>query len=98
PRRTRAYQVLYWLTPKRTALWRVDPERLDVSWLLDLPSRGDTCFPAIVADGPGRFTIYNYSSPLDGWDRPWCAGQLGPTAIYSVELETGLRTDGRRSP
>ena len=85
-RRTRAYQLFYWMTPKRTALWRVDPERLDVTWLLDLPSRGDTCFPALVTEGPGRYTVFNYSSPLDGWDRPWVAGQLGPTAIYSFAL------------
>jgi hypothetical protein len=86
PRRTRAYQLLYWLTRKRTAVWRVDPDALDVTWLLDLPSRGDTCFPAIVADGPGDYTLYNYSSPLDGWDRPWLAGQLGRTEIHSFKL------------
>jgi hypothetical protein len=86
PRRTRAYQLLYWTTRKRTALWSVDPDRLEVTWLLDLPSRGDTCFPAVVSDGPGRYTVYNYSSALDGWDRPWVAGQLGRTAIHSFEL------------
>jgi len=86
PRRTRLYQLLYWVTPKRTALWRVDPVTLDVTWLADLPSRGDTCFPAIVAEGDGRYTVYNYTSPIDRWDRPWVAGQLGPTHIHALDL------------
>ena len=85
-RRTRLYQLLYWVTPKRTTIWRVDPESLDVTPLIDLPSRGDTCFPAIVRNGPGDYTLYNYSSRLDGWDRPWVAGQLGRTAIHSFTL------------
>jgi hypothetical protein len=85
-RRTKTYQGLYWLTRKRTAVWRVDPDTLDVEWLTDLPSKGDTCFPAIAAEGDGRYTVYNYTSPLDGFDRPWVLGQFGPTHIHALDL------------
>lgn len=85
-RRSKAYQGLYWLTRKRTSLWRVDPDTLDVEWLADLPSRGDTCFPAIAAEGDGRYTVYNYTSPLDGFDRPWVLGQFGPTNVHALDL------------
>jgi hypothetical protein len=85
-RRTKLYQLKYWLTRKRTSLWRIALDPVRVEWLADLPSRGDTCFPAVVDEGAGRFTVYNYSSPLQGRDRRWISGQLGPTWIYATEL------------
>src|SRR5205823_4013932 len=87
PQRTRLYQFIYWATPKRTALWRVDPESLELTWLTDLPGRGDCCFPALVQNGPGRFTVYDYSSPLDRANRPWFFGQRGRTLIYEIDLQ-----------
>ncbi len=36
-----AYQLDYWETPKRCALWDVDPSTLEVSHIVDLPSAGD---------------------------------------------------------
>jgi hypothetical protein len=84
PQRTRL--LIYWATPKRTALWRVDPESLELTWLTDLPGRGDCCFSALVQNGPGRFTVYDYSSPLDRANRPWFIGQRGSTVIYEVDL------------
>jgi hypothetical protein len=92
---TAAYQLDYWRYPKRCALWRVDPATLDVRWQVDLPSRGDTCFPAVPGDpasadgGQETVTIYNYSSPLDGPDVPWLAGQLGRTWIYRSVVRLG---------
>lgn len=92
-----AYDAAYSATPKRCALWRVDPVALDVTWVQDLPSRGDTCFPAMT-QGPGHeVTIYNYTNGLAGaldcpsWpsactDLPWAAGQLLPTEIYRLNL------------
>ena len=51
--------------------------------MLDLPSRGDTCFPAVLeGDAPNERVVYNYSSPIDGPDLPWYLGQRGPTLIY----------------
>lgn len=81
-----AYQYDYWQNPKRCAVWSVDPESLTVSWHEDLPSRGDTCFPEMVEHSDGSRWVYNYSSPLDGEDVSWIAGQGGPTYIYRTEL------------
>lgn len=80
------YQLDYSGHPKRCAVWRVDPDRLSVHHLFDLPSRGDTCFPGILPLGDGRYAIYNYSSPIDGEELTWLEGQLGPTNIYRSVL------------
>jgi hypothetical protein len=89
PARTTLYHFLYWVTRKRTSVWSIDPDTLDVHHLVDLPGSGDTCFPGIVSAGDGVFTIYNYTSPLDGLDRPWVLGQVGRTQIYAVDLRVG---------
>jgi len=84
---TLLYEADYWFRPKRCSLWRVDPGAREVSFVLDLPSAGDTCFPAMVPLGGGRYLVYNYTSPLEGGHDPfWLEGQLGPTHIYSVVL------------
>lgn len=80
------YQVSYWQEPKRCALWEVDPEALTVAWVLDLPSRGDTCFPAALERGEGVFEVWNYSSDPEGPDLSWLEGQKGPTAIFRQDL------------
>ena len=66
-----------------------DPSRsvsLTVTWVADLPSKGDTCFPALMPRQDGTFRIYNYTSPLEGPDLSWIEGQLGPTVIVSTDL------------
>jgi hypothetical protein len=87
---TLRYQVAYSLERKRCSLWRVDPEALTVSFVLDLPSHGDTCFPAILDEGDqagDTAIVYNYSSPLDGGDDlTWFAAQSRPTHIYRMLL------------
>lgn len=80
------YELVYWLMPKRCALWRIDPQTLDVTWVLDLPSKGDTCFPALLQKSSHDYTVYNYTSPLDGPELSWVAGQLGSTSIIRVDL------------
>jgi len=85
-RRLLVNQFRYWVTSKRLALWRFDRERRAVEWVVDLPSRGDTAFAGIVWTGADAMLVYNYSSPIDGPDLPWFAGQLGPTRIYSTEV------------
>jgi hypothetical protein len=85
------YALAYWNEPKRCALWEVDADTLTVAWVLDLPSRGDTCFPSILRPEEGRIDVYNYSSPMDGpessWPDPvWVEGQGGETRIYRTEL------------
>lgn len=55
--------------------------------MLDLPSRGDTCFPSVVEAGaPDTFWLYDYSSPLDGPDLSWVDGQQGETSIFRHTL------------
>jgi hypothetical protein len=95
--RAGAYEGAYSATPKRCALWRVDPDSLEVTWVQDLPSRGDTCFPAMTQGQGHHVTVYNYTNELEdaldcpSWpdqctDLPWAAGQLLPTEIYRVDL------------
>jgi hypothetical protein len=87
--RTKAYQALYSLTPKRTALYEVFPEAGRLEWLADLPSAGDTAFGAGVALGDGRWFLANYTSRTDrGW-WPWAWAQTRPTSIYGVEVSPG---------
>ncbi len=77
------YQLDYRNRPKRCSLWRYDQATDAIVFMLDLPSRGDTCFPAVISSAvPGEFAVYNYSSDIDGPDVPWGTGQEGPTFIY----------------
>ncbi|MBW2523750.1 MAG: hypothetical protein JRI23_06220 [Deltaproteobacteria bacterium] len=80
------YQAEYWSTPKRCALWRVDPTTRAVEYLLDLPSNGDTCFASTVALSDTQHLIFNYTSPLDDPELPWNDGQWGETYIYRTTL------------
>ena len=83
---TQFYLLSYSELPKRCAVWRVDPETLTVEHLSDLPSRGDTCFASVLSNEDGGYTLYNYTSPLDGEDLGWLLAQLGTTSIYRLEL------------
>ena len=84
--RTRLYDVVYSATRKRSALWEIDPETLNVIWLNDLPSRGDTSFGAVLSGDDDAFVVVDYTSPLDGPDTSWIRGQLGPTQIISTQV------------
>jgi hypothetical protein len=94
---TATYLVEYSFAPKVCSLWRVDPIELEVSWLLDLPSRGDTCFasalpldPSLTVGDPlsGDVALYNYTSPLDGppEELDWIVAQGQPTIITRQTL------------
>ncbi|XXY51048.1 hypothetical protein WME91_07875 [Sorangium sp. So ce269] len=80
------YLVEYSFKPKRCSLWKVDPDALSVSFVLDLPSRGDTCFASALGAGEHEMTVYNYTSPLDSEDLDWFRAQGGPTIIYRATL------------
>lgn len=91
------YQAAYSFSPKRCSLWKVDPASRTVGFVLDLPSRGDTCFASQLDNDDGTVTIYNYSNELDGapdcakWpedceDVSWWVGQGMPTIIYRVNV------------
>lgn len=79
--------IRYSLTPKTTALYRINKELRKIEWIMDLPGTGDTAFPSIQRLDEHRFLIANYSSPLSKKKRPWLFGQLGKTGIYLVVLE-----------
>ena len=79
-------QLRYWVTRKRTTLYEVLPDELRSVPILDFPSAADTAFAGIVALGPGRFWVANYTSPLAGIDPPWVVGQSRRTEIVSFEL------------
>jgi hypothetical protein len=81
-------QLAYITQPKRCALWHYDSATGKVGFVLDLPSRGDTCFASVVpGDEPDRLVVYDYSSDITGPDWPWTAGQRRPTYIYRHVLE-----------
>jgi len=80
------YELDYWIKPKRTSLWKLDTETLEVVWLADFPSKGDTCFPGIVQLDEDAFVVYNYTSPVDGPEVPWLLGQLGVTQIVRTTV------------
>ncbi len=77
--------------PKRCALWQLERSTLTMHHLIDLPSRGDTCFASVLDDPttPGRMFVYDYSSPLEPGlpELSWSAGQLGPTNIYRTVVD-----------
>ncbi len=84
-----AYLAIYSLTPKKTALYRIDTDARKVEWILDLPSAGDTSFPSILRIGRDSFLVANYTSPLRFEHRSWLAGQISPrgTRIYLIRID-----------
>ena len=82
-----AYDGAYAATTKRCAVWSIDPETRTFRPLEDVPGVGDTCYPSMIRRPNGRFTVYNYTSPLDGSDPPWgTALTEGTTLIYRMTL------------
>jgi hypothetical protein len=84
PMETLYYMARYWWTHKRTALYKLDKQKLVMDPVLDFPSRGDTAFPGLVAIDEDHYLMYNYSSDPEGKDRVWMSGQLHKTFIYST--------------
>ena len=70
------------LSRKRTALFRVGPERL--VHLADLPSSGDTSYAGVVLRD-GSALIDYYTSPIDR-DWPWLYAMLRPTHIRMARV------------
>lgn len=81
----------YSITRKRTCVYEIDPQTLELFPLFDLPSKGDTAFAGIAPlDDNGRYLLVNYSSPVDGPDWPWIAGQLFGSVLYRCVLDCSL--------
>ena len=90
-----------WFDEAADALWRFEPAEPRLAHVLDLPSRGDTCFPAVLPGRqPGEWIVYDYSSPLEGDDLRWIQGQRGETRIYrhllAFQKQKGASTNGPR--
>jgi hypothetical protein len=89
PRAVRiAYNLTrYSLTKKRTSLFALDPETLELKLLFDIPSHGDTGFPALCPINDHEYMLINYSSELNGEDDySWIRGQFKPTKLYAYRL------------
>ncbi len=87
-------ELAYITTAKRCAVWHWNKADDRLGFVMDLPSRGDTCFPSqLEGTEPDKVVIYDYSSAIDGPDLPWSAGQRRDTYIYRHELSF-TRSDG----
>jgi hypothetical protein len=85
-------QLAYITTAKRCSLFHYDPEKNQLGFVLDLPSRGDTCYPAVLASSdPSEVVVYDYSSDIEGPELPWAAGQRRPTYVYRHVLKFAAR-------
>ena len=81
-------QLAYITEAKRCAPLALRPGDRTVGYVLDSPSRGDTCFASVLPDeAPDRIVVYDYSSDLEGPELPWTAAQRRPTYIYRHVLE-----------
>jgi hypothetical protein len=84
--RMRVNQGAWWVTRKRSALYRVDAERRAIGWVADLPSRGDTSFAGVVEEPEGSLLVADYTSPAGTGDPVWMRGQLQPTEIQLLRV------------
>jgi len=86
------YQLDYIGRPKRCAIWRYVQSEDRIAWIADLPSRGDTCFPAMLrGEREDEIVIYDYSSDPEGPDLAWNEGQEGETNLYRHVLRFTAR-------
>ncbi len=79
--------LFYSLTRKRTCIYEINPENLELYPLIDLPSKGDTAFAGIVPISEDKYFLVNYSSSLNGPDLPWIWGQLLGSQLYGFILD-----------
>lgn len=84
-------RILNWmrwaLTPKTTALYRMNQDKRGLEHVMDLPGAGDTAYPSIRRVDANTFLFANYTSPLHRKNRKWFVGKLGYTKIYLQALK-----------
>jgi hypothetical protein len=78
--------VRYSFSKKKTALYRLNKEKLILEHIMDFPSTGDNAFPAIAKIDNNRYLLLNYSSNIHKKDKNWIGGQLRKTYIYTTIL------------
>lgn len=81
PRFLRYYGSI--LGKKRTALYKVEPDRL--LYLSDLPSAGDTAYAGVAVRGDDLYTCY-YTSDI-ARDYPWLMGMLSASDIRMAKVD-----------
>ena len=74
--------VSYSLTPKTTALYKLNKSTKQLEWVVDMLGAGDTAFSSIVRLNANQFLVANYTSPPHKRKFSWLRGQLGKTLIY----------------
>lgn len=84
---TNAYQDAYEAFPKRCALWKVSGETRTATFVLDLPSAGDTCATGLFWLQPGILQIYNYTSAPENTGIAWRDARNKPTMLTHVALK-----------
>lgn len=85
-------ELHYIWTGKRCSVWRYVQSEDRIAFLLDLPSRGDTCFAAVVpGSAEDELVVYDYSSDINGRDVVWNVGQRQQTFIYRHVLRFAPR-------
>jgi hypothetical protein len=85
-------QLRYIWTGKRCALWRWVSGEDRFAFVIDLPSRGDTCFASAMHGArDDEWIVYDYSSRVDGPDTVWNAAQREPTHLYRHVLRFAQR-------
>ena len=82
----RVDQAIWSLTRKRSTLYRVDADQGVLEPVVDLPSRGDTSFAAVVPEPDGSLLVADYTSPASAGDPMWLRGQLRPTEVHLHRL------------
>jgi len=86
--RSKWYLAKYSLTRKRTALYKLDKEKMELVPLFDFPSIGDTAYAGIVPVSDDKYLVVNYSCDINGFDWNWLGGQVfGGTNIYAFTLD-----------
>jgi hypothetical protein len=74
-------------TGKRCSVWRYIPTERQFGFVMDLPSKGDVCSPAVVKRGGSQIVVYGHSSDLDGPDLAQKPASERPNRLYRYVLE-----------
>lgn len=76
----------YSFSKKRTALYKLDKETMQLVHIQDFPSCGDNAFPAIAPIDENSYLLFNYSNDFNKKDKKWIWGQLSKTYIYYTTI------------
>jgi hypothetical protein len=78
--------VRYSFSKKKTAVYRLNKEKMILEHIMDFPSTGDNAFPAIAQINENQYYLLNYSNDIHKREMNWINGQLRKTNIYWTKL------------